>query len=102
MLNYEFPPMGGGAGNATDNIARRLAEMGHPVSVITSRFGEQARHEITGPLRFLNHNCRANAELASFRLVARRPIRAGNEITVDYGEGACECRGEKEGTNDEG
>jgi len=45
MLNYEFPPMGGGAGNATDNIARRLAEMGHPVSVITSRFGEQARHE---------------------------------------------------------
>ena len=45
MLNYEFPPMGGGAGNATDNIARRLAEMDHQVGVVTSRFGDQVRHE---------------------------------------------------------
>jgi len=28
LLNYEFPPMGGGAGNATHNIARELARKG--------------------------------------------------------------------------
>ena len=63
--------------------------------------GKQARHEITGPLRFLNHNCRPNAELMNFKLVAQRPIRAGTEITVDYGGDACTCRGEKEGIADE-
>ncbi|MHC4217797.1 MAG: nucleotidyltransferase family protein [Planctomycetota bacterium] len=63
--------------------------------------GEKARHEITGPLRFLNHNCRPNAELMNFTLVARRPIRAGTEITIDYGGDACTCRGEKEGIADE-
>ena len=63
--------------------------------------GKQARHEITGPLRFLNHNCRPNAELMNFKLVAQRPIRAGTEITIDYGGDTCTCRGEKEGIADE-
>lgn len=46
LLNYEFPPMGGGAGNATRNIARELAAMAHQVSVLTSRHGDQPRHEV--------------------------------------------------------
>ena len=41
-------------------------------------------------LRLLNHSCRANAFLRIFRgrveVYARRDIRAGDEITVDYGE----------------
>jgi SET domain-containing protein len=41
-------------------------------------------------LRLLNHSCRANAFLRIFRdrveVYARRDIRAGEEITVDYGE----------------
>jgi hypothetical protein len=53
--------------------------------------GADGRHEITGPLRFLNHSCRANADLNDFRLVARCDIAAGREITIDYGEGACDC-----------
>jgi SET domain-containing protein len=40
-------------------------------------------------LRYLNHSCRANAYLRIFRnrveVYARRAIRAGEEITVDYG-----------------
>ena len=41
-------------------------------------------------LRLLNHSCRANAFLRIFRerveVYARRDIRTGEEITVDYGE----------------
>jgi len=46
LLNYEFPPMGGGAGNATDNISKELVKMGHDVTVITSRYGEQQKYEV--------------------------------------------------------
>ncbi len=45
LLNYEFPPMGGGAGNATSNIARELAAMGHGVDVLTSRLAGQPSEE---------------------------------------------------------
>jgi glycosyltransferase involved in cell wall biosynthesis len=46
MLNYEFPPMGGGAGVATFNIAKELARSGHSVEVITSRLKRQAKKEM--------------------------------------------------------
>jgi glycosyltransferase involved in cell wall biosynthesis len=37
LLNYEFPPIGGGAGFATANIARGLVELGVDAEVLTSR-----------------------------------------------------------------
>ena len=37
LLNYEFPPAGGGAGFATLNIGRELVQMGVKVDVLTSR-----------------------------------------------------------------
>lgn len=40
-LNYEYPPMGGGAGNATRCIAIELARRGHVVHVLTSRLPAQ-------------------------------------------------------------
>jgi len=36
-------------------------------------------------LRFLNHAARGNAEFAGFDLYARRAVRRGDEITIDYG-----------------
>jgi glycosyltransferase involved in cell wall biosynthesis len=45
LLNYEFPPMGGGASNATYNIALQLVKRGHSVDVLTSRFGNQPSEE---------------------------------------------------------
>lgn len=41
-LNYEYPPMGGGAGNATQHTAKELTRRGHEVHVITSRLPRQA------------------------------------------------------------
>ncbi|KAG5973786.1 hypothetical protein E4U55_000282 [Claviceps digitariae] len=54
-----------------------------------------------GPARFANHDCDANARLmttghAGIEIVAVRPIEAGEEITVTYGDNYfgddnCEC-----------
>jgi len=38
MINYEFPPIGGGGGNVTYFISKNLAQQGHDVHVITSKF----------------------------------------------------------------
>ncbi len=46
LVNYEFPPIGGGAGNATAGIAGELASLGHRVDVLTSAFrGVPNRHD---------------------------------------------------------
>jgi glycosyltransferase involved in cell wall biosynthesis len=41
LINYEFPPLGGGAGNATQNIARELTALGSDVRVLTTRYQNQ-------------------------------------------------------------
>lgn len=61
------------------------------VSTYRDASGREVRHEITGPLKYLNHSCRPNAELRPFRVRALVPIRAGQEITMNYGSEACEC-----------
>jgi glycosyltransferase involved in cell wall biosynthesis len=45
LINYEFPPLGGGAGTATFNIARELAAQGAEVTVMTSAFQGLPRRE---------------------------------------------------------
>jgi glycosyltransferase involved in cell wall biosynthesis len=38
VINYEFPPLGGGAGNATACLAREWAALGHDVEILTGGF----------------------------------------------------------------
>ncbi|MBF0118231.1 MAG: glycosyltransferase family 4 protein [Desulfobacterales bacterium] len=38
LINYEYPPIGGGASNATHNIGKALFKKGHEVFVLTSNF----------------------------------------------------------------
>lgn len=45
LLNSEYPPIGGGAGNASANVARCLAALGHQVTVVTAHFGDQPAQE---------------------------------------------------------
>ena len=54
--------------------------------VIVKHFG------LTGKLRSLSHSCRPNARLDGLVLRAVRNIEASQEITIDYGPGACTCR----------
>ena len=61
------------------------------VSYVNNASGVQQRYEITGDLKFLNHHCRPNAVLNNFQTVALRPVNKGQEITINYGDGTCEC-----------
>lgn len=45
IVNSEYPPVGGGAGNASAYIAREFVAMGQEVAVVTSRFGNLPIHE---------------------------------------------------------
>lgn len=46
---------------------------------------------VDGPLRVgLNHSCDPNAWYDGETLVTRRPITAGDELTVDYATGSTE------------
>lgn len=38
LLNYEYPPIGGGAATATEQIAMAMVRQGHAVTVITAAF----------------------------------------------------------------
>jgi glycosyltransferase involved in cell wall biosynthesis len=41
LINYEFPPVGGGAANATWELARALLQLGHHPIVLTARFRDR-------------------------------------------------------------
>jgi glycosyltransferase involved in cell wall biosynthesis len=46
LLNYEYPPLGGGAGVATQALARGLASRGVTVDVVTAGDHEDQRSEV--------------------------------------------------------
>ncbi|MFH0822094.1 MAG: glycosyltransferase family 4 protein [Pseudomonadota bacterium] len=47
LVNYEYPPLGGGAGNATARLAEEMAARGVAVKVITSGFAGLPREEVS-------------------------------------------------------
>jgi glycosyltransferase involved in cell wall biosynthesis len=46
LINSEYPPIGGGAGNASAHIARLLAQRGHHILLLTSRYADLPRAEM--------------------------------------------------------
>ncbi len=46
VINYEYPPIGGGGGFVTRDILEQIVKFGHNVSIITSSFQGLKRHEI--------------------------------------------------------
>ncbi|NWF79153.1 MAG: glycosyltransferase family 4 protein [Chloroflexi bacterium] len=71
MLNYEYPPIGGGAAPVTRALAEQLARGGHAVDVVTMGYGR---------LPFREEVC--DGRLRVFRVPAlrRSPVRA---VTVE-------------------
>jgi glycosyltransferase involved in cell wall biosynthesis len=48
MLNYEFPPIGGGGATSTFNLTREIVRLGHEVDVVTMGFRGMPAHEVLG------------------------------------------------------
>jgi glycosyltransferase involved in cell wall biosynthesis len=74
LLNYEYPPLGGGAGVASKALAHCLADGGHSVDVVTA--GTSQSTEL----------CRTDRRLRVFRVRSRRRGRfdAGLGGAGDY------------------
>jgi len=50
IINSEYPPLGGGAGNASAHIARALTDMGYEIAVFTTRYRDLPHKEQSGGL----------------------------------------------------
>jgi glycosyltransferase involved in cell wall biosynthesis len=57
VLNYEFPPLGGGASPVSYEIAKGLVKRGHKVDVITMRYKDLSKYEVTDGINIHRVNC---------------------------------------------
>jgi glycosyltransferase involved in cell wall biosynthesis len=46
LINYEYPPIGAGAANATRHIAKALVELGHTAVVLTAGIGDTVGYSV--------------------------------------------------------
>lgn len=53
LINYEYPPVGGGAATATKHIAKALSGQGHSVTVLTSQFKRHSWIEYEDKVRLV-------------------------------------------------
>lgn len=68
VVNYEYPPVGGGGGFVTRDIYECIASQGHRVTVLTSQFDKLASDEIKNGVRIIRVPVlmRKKLETASF------------------------------------
>lgn len=82
-LNYEYPPVGGGAAPVTAQLCEHLVQLGHTVDVVTMRYGTLPHREVVNGVsvyrvpsyRARPDMCRTH-EMATFLLGGRNPAMA--------------------------
>lgn len=57
VVNNFFPPRPGGSSHLADHLARRYAEAGHEVLVLTATYGDAAREEVRDGFRIRRLPC---------------------------------------------
>jgi len=53
LFNYEYPPLGGGAGNSTMSIAKAYSKLGHDVLVVTTWFEGLPEEDMANNMKVL-------------------------------------------------
>ncbi len=53
VLNHEYPPIGGGGGQACKDIAKELAGRGHEITLITAHYGDLQKAETCGRVKII-------------------------------------------------
>jgi len=61
MLNYEYPPIGGGAGVCTKYQAEGLSKLGYKVTVVSTWFKGEKTNEKKGNLKIIRLRCKREA-----------------------------------------
>ena len=80
LLNYEFPPLGGGAANATLFIARSLASLGHRPVVVTSGLQDEQSCRIeSGVIVHRLRTGRASPDRSTMGDMGRYLLAAGRQ-----------------------
>ena len=82
LVNYEYPPLGGGAANATAQLAFELAQLGHSTTVLTAGHGNDAGTDRTeNGVRVIRLNARRGridrsdmGEMFSYACAAARAL----------------------------
>ena len=57
MLNYEFPPLGGGASPVSYSIAKGYVKLGHSVTVVTMGYKKLPKYEIKDGIKIYRVPC---------------------------------------------
>ncbi len=82
LLNHEYPPCGGGAATATEQIALALGELQHDVHVLTSGFRNEPSEQQVAPRVLVERSLGTRSsrfapsvwELGQFALAAKRQL----------------------------
>lgn len=94
LLNYEFPPAGGGAGFATMNIGRELVRLGFEVDVLTAVINGESDGDIVDGMRVFRvpswrkglHDCGfiGAYSYTAFAALKRRKLHKATQYDLEH------------------
>jgi glycosyltransferase involved in cell wall biosynthesis len=95
VLNYEYPPLGGGASSVSHDIAKQYVKLGHKVTVVTMGFKGLPKHEVVDQIRVYRVKCiRKNEELCRTHEMLSYVLSAGfflNKLLKQKSYDICHC-----------
>ena len=82
MLNYEYPPVGGGGAPVTSQLCEHLVQLGHPTDVVTMRYKNLPHTETRNGVRiFRTPSYRARPDLCRTHEMATYLLGGWNAAT---------------------